>query len=339
VVQKEGEDRIVVELPGFEDVEQAKGLVKKTARLEFKLVHESGKLVEVFQRIDSYLVRKNRQEGKDGAESGTLETDSAFSPGFSDTGVVDIFGSAEPETPKAKEIENGKAVGDIVPGDSEAAPEVALGDSGDSGAEDLFSGSSGGSDSGDSGSGSGGGVSSSDRPFSSIFIGGSALQEFGNQSSQLLVPIDREKEVRELLAREDIQRMIPTRGQFLWGSKLETTVSGLRARPIYYLKSSEELGGDAIKDARSQPGQGTNAGTWVVELTMNSKGTKRFARVTDNNVKRFLAIVLDSVVYSAPVINEKIPNGRAVISGGSIDVEEAKLLSIILRGGEHCPRA
>ena len=50
------------------------------------------------------------------------------------------------------------------------------------------------------------------------------------------------------------------------------------------------------------------------------------------NVGRKLAIVLDGVVYSDPVIKERIPNGTAVIEGSYTD-EEAKVLAIALRTG------
>src|SRR5690606_11264881 len=67
-------------------------------------------------------------------------------------------------------------------------------------------------------------------------------------------------------------------------------------------------------------------------LTFKGIGPKEFARVTGANVGKQLAIVLDSVVYSAPVIQGRIPNGRASITGvGS--VTEAKQLAVVLRAG------
>jgi len=54
--------------------------------------------------------------------------------------------------------------------------------------------------------------------------------------------------------------------------------------------------------------------------------------ITEENVRRQLAIVLDDVVYSAPVIREKIPGGRARISG-SFTIEDATDLAIVLRAG------
>ena len=57
-----------------------------------------------------------------------------------------------------------------------------------------------------------------------------------------------------------------------------------------------------------------------------------FDRITAENVKKRLAIVLDDIVYSAPVIQERISGGKAQITGSFSD-EEAKDLAIVLRAG------
>jgi preprotein translocase subunit SecD len=91
--------------------------------------------------------------------------------------------------------------------------------------------------------------------------------------------------------------------------------------------------GDAIKDARGSIDRGgMSMGQAIVELEMNSKGARTFARVTAANIQKYLAIVLDSTVYSAPVIRSKIPSGRAQIEG-SFTMEEAKNLAVVLRAG------
>ena len=62
-------------------------------------------------------------------------------------------------------------------------------------------------------------------------------------------------------------------------------------------------------------------------MKLTPTGPADFARVTGNNVGRQLAIVLDNIVQSAPVINERIPSGDASITGGSFTVETAKDLA------------
>ncbi|GAB7080550.1 protein translocase subunit SecD [Megalodesulfovibrio paquesii] len=69
-----------------------------------------------------------------------------------------------------------------------------------------------------------------------------------------------------------------------------------------------------------------------VLMQFDPAGARLFEKVTSENVNRRLAIVLDGVVYSAPNINERIPGGRASITG-SFTVEEARDLAIVLRAG------
>jgi preprotein translocase subunit SecD len=77
---------------------------------------------------------------------------------------------------------------------------------------------------------------------------------------------------------------------------------------------------------------GDQFGNPYVELILDARGAKIFERITAENVKRRLAIVLDNRVYSAPVIQERIAGGRASITG-SFDIKEARDLAIVLRAG------
>ncbi|MDP6685406.1 MAG: protein translocase subunit SecD, partial [Candidatus Omnitrophota bacterium] len=69
-----------------------------------------------------------------------------------------------------------------------------------------------------------------------------------------------------------------------------------------------------------------------IALEFDSKGAAMFSQITEENVGKRLAIVLDGVIHSAPRINEKIPSGRASITG-RFSIEEAGDLSIVLRAG------
>ncbi|MBM3252131.1 MAG: protein translocase subunit SecD, partial [Candidatus Omnitrophica bacterium] len=69
-----------------------------------------------------------------------------------------------------------------------------------------------------------------------------------------------------------------------------------------------------------------------VSLKFNSEGAKKFAQITQDNVGKQLAIVLDGKVHSAPVIREPIPSGEAQISG-RFNFQEASDLAIVLRVG------
>ncbi|NQT89648.1 MAG: protein translocase subunit SecD [Candidatus Omnitrophica bacterium] len=70
----------------------------------------------------------------------------------------------------------------------------------------------------------------------------------------------------------------------------------------------------------------------IVGITFNKEGARKFAKLTGENTGRRLAIVLDGVVKSAPVIKERIPGGEGVIQG-RFSPEEANDLAIVLRAG------
>lgn len=69
-----------------------------------------------------------------------------------------------------------------------------------------------------------------------------------------------------------------------------------------------------------------------VGIEFNSKGARLFERITGENIHKRLAIVLDRSVYSAPVIQDRIAGGKAVITG-NFTLNEAKDLAIALRAG------
>src|SRR5512134_336524 len=97
------------------------------------------------------------------------------------------------------------------------------------------------------------------------------------------------------------------------------------------LKRRAVLTGDTIKTAKVNFGSEGGGGAYV-SLSFNDRGTKIFDRVTAENVKRRLAIVLDDSIYSAPVIQERISGGEAQITG-NFTAEEASDLAIVLRAG------
>lgn len=69
-----------------------------------------------------------------------------------------------------------------------------------------------------------------------------------------------------------------------------------------------------------------------VSLTFTDEGAKKFASLTEKNVGKVLAIVLDGQVVSAPVVNEKISDGNAQISG-TFSEEQATQLAVQLNAG------
>ena len=68
-------------------------------------------------------------------------------------------------------------------------------------------------------------------------------------------------------------------------------------------------------------------------MTMNSRGTKQWAKMTSANVGKFVAVVLDDYVYSAPRVNDAITTGRTSISG-QFTIDEAQDLANALKSGK-----
>lgn len=73
-------------------------------------------------------------------------------------------------------------------------------------------------------------------------------------------------------------------------------------------------------------------GQAIVQLSLDREGGKIFDKVTFQNIGKRLAIVMDGQVYSAPVIRDRIPNGKAQISG-NFKAAEAADLALVLRAG------
>ncbi|MDB5715438.1 MAG: secD [Sphingomonadales bacterium] len=91
------------------------------------------------------------------------------------------------------------------------------------------------------------------------------------------------------------------------------------------------INGDELSDAN--PGNDQQSNAPVVNIKFNSVGARKFARVTQANVGKPFAMILDNVVLSAPNINEPILGGSAQISG-NYTVESANMMSIQLRSGK-----
>ena len=93
---------------------------------------------------------------------------------------------------------------------------------------------------------------------------------------------------------------------------------------------SPVLGGDVITDARQDFSQ---VGGNEISMTMNTEGAREWKEITKNNVHKCIAIVMDNVVYSAPVVNGEIAGGRSSITG-DFTLDEAKDLANILKSGK-----
>jgi len=126
-----------------------------------------------------------------------------------------------------------------------------------------------------------------------------------------------------------MQGNVPPGSEVLYGIKEDPETKRIIKTP-YLIKKRTLLTGAHLMDARVQIDSQYNEP--YVSIDFDKKGGRDFARITEANVKKRLAIVLDDKVYSAPVIQEKITGGEARITG-NFTTEEARDLAIALRAG------
>lgn len=143
---------------------------------------------------------------------------------------------------------------------------------------------------------------------------------------------DGKRQLQSLLARPDIRRMLPADAEIAFSAKPERGSDNTpnRTYGMYVLKRDPELTGDVVTDAYATFDQMTNRP--MVLMYMSSEGAERWAKITGANIGKRIAIVLDGEVYSAPVVRSKITGGSSQIEGMA-NVEEAKLLQIVLKAG------
>lgn len=156
-----------------------------------------------------------------------------------------------------------------------------------------------------------------------------ALLEFKmlDEDIQLDLParITKDKEVEVL---QEFASKLPEEDQILFERVLDKD-TGVEFRMPYVVKKRVMLTGDVLSDARVAIGQFNDP---YVSITFDSKGGQEFDRITGENVKKRMAVVLDNTIYSAPVIQERISGGRAQITG-TFSTQEANDLAIVLRAG------
>jgi len=128
---------------------------------------------------------------------------------------------------------------------------------------------------------------------------------------------------------EALRGNIPEGDVIAYGTR-EDKSSGQRGQVPYLLKSKTLLTGASLETAKVQISD--RFGEPHVSIKFNSQGAADFDRITNENVRKRLAIVLDGVVHSAPVIQERISGGQAQITG-NFTMDEARDLAIVLRAG------
>ncbi len=235
-IQRQGENRIIIELPGVQDVQRAKDLVGQTALLEFQLLEPAEDRTRLIQRIDQVLAPQEEEEEEE-----------------------DLLLSSTTESAPLSSMLSGAG-------------------------EDLT-------------------------------VAGRDLQR-----------------VKNLLNTPEAQELIPADVEFLFSSK-PAGAEGNEFYFLYLVRKRPEMTGHMIQDAFVSIGQIVEyMGQPIVNFSTTDEGVRLFSRITGSHIGDRMAIVLDESVYSAPTIQNKISEGRGIITGSGTQ-EEAKDLAIVLRAG------
>ena len=252
-IQKQGTRRIIVELPGIDDEERIRGLLRGTARLEFRLMGDPAELTRSLQSIIQYYEPEVDTTDAAAADT-TLGVDQLLAQG--ETG------------PTNRLLDVMQPVGQGV--------------------------------------------------------------TFGRVSEQ------DTSAVTQLLKDSRVQDFLPQGVTLMYtSSPIGTTEEGYEVFDLLGVRGEVELGGETITDARVDFDQFTNVPE--VTMTMNSEGSRTWARLTGANVGRNVAIVLDNVVYSYPVVEQRITGGRSNISGLDSRNEAQDIVTVLKSGALPAP--
>ena len=246
-IQKQGNNRVIVELAGIEDSERARDLLQSTALLELMIVKNVESTNAIIRQIDSIVSSEKTEKETENNE------------------INDLFDSA----------------------------------------------------------------SSSELGFSSLLISVGGNLAIASQDLSAL---------KNILLNEDVKQILEaTNSTILTSDSSIKLVNEIGEEEefytLYHLFDNAELTGGVIEDAQMRLSQaGVTAGQAVVEVEMNSEGSREWARITGANINNRIAIVLDKKVHMAPVIRSQIFGGGTVIEGLD-SIEEAEDIAIVLRAG------
>ncbi|GIV34599.1 MAG: protein translocase subunit SecDF [Chitinophagales bacterium] len=301
ILLQENTGRIIIELPGVTDTERARKLLQSTAKLEFWEVWENAEIID-------FLVKANDVIREiEGLKSSGEQKDVAGETATQDTAIANLLGLTDTEKSPA----DSTTIASPDTANPLLFPTDTTKETDESKLYPLF------------------GSNSPLKP--------ATYQDENGQVALRPGPVigyayaqDREK-VMKYLSYEEVRALFPPNIKFLWSAR----PVGNNLYELYAIKTqpNEErapLEGDVIVDARQNF---DNNGKPDIDMVMNSEGARIWRRLTKENIQRSIAIVMDDVVYSAPVVQSEIAGGRSQITG-NFTISEAKDLASIIKSGK-----
>ncbi|MCB5223576.1 MAG: protein translocase subunit SecD [Candidatus Cloacimonadaceae bacterium] len=277
VIQRSGENDILVQLPGVKNPRAAADLLTKSAELVFKLVVSGEDAQRFVDQVDGIL----QSNLSSFPELAKLEAE------------YREIDKKESKMPKQDVAEDNPNIADTE--ETEEAEER----------EYVSDGSSG--------------------VFKSLLT---------DIQGDFAVRFDDYELMLNLLNSKEFQNIKP-KGYDLVLNNVDEDMRKAKAPVVLYvLKSTAEVMGTDLDSASMEIGSSGShdprmAGKPFISLSFTTKGARKFANVTGDNIKERLAIVVDNTVYSAPVIQDRIGEGKATITG-QFTMDEARSLAILL---------
>lgn len=311
------EGRILVELPGVKDPSRVKKLLQSTAKLEFYKLYEGAELLNFIDAANNKL-------------RGIVENPNKQANANRDS--LSDAPEGEKEVPSDLSFDDVEEEADQAGGDSATQKELS-----DSLAEEDRSL--------DSLLGEDKEQADSLQQFNPLYQVFTPNYDFENQSVRRgpvvgYARVTDTATVNEYLSYPQVQALLPggmRNVRFMWGAK--PTDDGILL--LYAGKTDRQgkpaMGGDVVSDASQDFDQQNNP---IVNMTMNARGASQWQKITKEAAgtegtsedNKAVAVVLDQLVYSAPVVQNEIPNGRTQISG-NFTIQEAQDLANILKAG------
>jgi preprotein translocase subunit SecD len=291
-IQRQGEERIVVELPGVSNRERVRDLLESASQLSFHLMANPQQLSESAQRIIEYYEPTAADSARIAAANAA---DTAAAP-VGDT-VADTVGDTVGDT-------SGATTGTDIAGSAQETPQE--GTSLSAPGEDRAG------------------------PQNNLLA---LMQPMPAQDQPIFgrVFASDTSRVNDLLARPEVQRMLPPGIELMWTSSPRlTTQDGREAYHLLAVQGEPELAGKVVTQASVQFDRQTNEPK--VSITMNSDGARIWDRITAANVGDQVSIVLDGIVYSNATIQGRISGGRTEITGLESRQEAQDIVTVLQSG-------
>ena len=153
----------------------------------------------------------------------------------------------------------------------------------------------------------------------------------GTHPGIMLVAEEEVPTVERYLATEALRNALPRNTELRWGAD-PTSAAGAAYRELYVLEADPILTGDLLQDA-GPAARDPQFNQPYVPFETTRRGSRVFQRGTAPNVGRYMAIVLDSRVQSAPVIRQTLSRRAQIEMGGGSSFQEAQDLALVLRAG------